>query len=79
MRGSDARPGELFSYVDLERRVPAGHPLRAMRQVVNEALAGIGPDLEAAYSRIGRPSVAPEKLLRTLLCSCSTASVRSGR
>ena len=67
MRGSDARPGELFSYVDLERRVPAGHPLRAMRQVVNEALAGIGPDLEAAYSRIGRPSVAPEKLLRTLL------------
>ena len=48
MRGSDERSGELFSYVDLERRVPGSHPLRAIRQVVNEALAGIGAELEAA-------------------------------
>lgn len=67
MRGDDARSGELFSYVDLEQRMPAGHPLRKIREVVNAALAGIGPDLEAAYSRIGRPSIAPEKLLRALL------------
>ena len=67
MRGSDECSGELFSYVDLERRVRAGHPLRAIRQVVNEALGRIGPELEGVYSRIGRPSIAPEKLLRTLL------------
>ncbi|MDG5973025.1 IS5 family transposase ISNisp7 (plasmid) [Sphingomonas paucimobilis] len=67
MRGGDARSGELFSYVDLERRMPAGHPLRKIREVVNAGLAGIGSDLEAAYARIGRPSIAPEKLLRALL------------
>ena len=67
MRGADVRSGELFSYVDLEQRVPARHPLRAIRLIVNEALADIGPELEALYSRIGRPSIAPEKLLRALL------------
>ncbi len=67
MRGSDARSGELFSNVDRDRRVPASHPLRKIREVVNAALAGIGPDLEAVYVRIGRPSIAPEKLLRALL------------
>lgn len=66
MRGTDERSGELFSYVDLEQRVPARHPLRAIRGLVNEALAAIGPELEAVYSRIGRPSIAPEKLLRAL-------------
>jgi transposase len=67
MRGTDERSGKLFSYVDLEQRVPARHPLRAIRRLVNEALADIGPELEAVYSRIGRPSIAPEKLLRALL------------
>lgn len=47
--------------------MPSGHPLRAIRDVVNAGLAGIGSDLEAVYSRIGRPSIAPEKLLRALL------------
>jgi transposase len=67
MRGADVRSGELFSYVDLEQRVPSRHPLRAIRLIVNEALADVGPELEALYSRIGRPSIAPEKLLRALL------------
>jgi transposase len=67
MRGSDARSGKLFSYVDLEQRVPSGHPLRVIRTIVNEALADIGAEFEAIYSTIGRPSIAPEKLLRTLL------------
>jgi transposase len=67
MRGTDGRSGKLFSYVDLEQRVPAGHSLRAIRGLVNEALTDTGPELEAVYSRIGRPSIAPEKLLRTLL------------
>ena len=67
MRGSDRRSGALFSYVDLEARVPGVHPLRAIRVIVNEALADMGPEFEAAYSNIGRPSIAPEKLLRALL------------
>jgi transposase len=67
MRGADVRSGELFSYVDLEQRVPARHPLRTIRRIVNEALAEVGPEFEALYSRIGRPSIAPEKLLRALL------------
>lgn len=67
MRGSDTRSGRLFSYVDLEQRVPPRHPLRAILVIVNEALADIGSEFEAIYSTIGRPSIAPEKLLRTLL------------
>jgi len=67
MRGTDEQSGKLFSYVDLEQRVPARHSLRAIRRLVNEALADIGAELEAVYSRIGRPSIAPEKLLRALL------------
>ena len=67
MRGSDVCSGKLFSYVDLEERVPARHPLRAIREIVNEALAALGGEFQALYSDIGRPSIAPEKLLRTLL------------
>jgi transposase len=67
MRGSDVRSGKLFSYVDLEERVPARHPLRAIREIVNEALAALGGQFQAIYSDIGRPSIPPEKLLRTLL------------
>src|SRR3979409_2295449 len=55
MRGSDERTGELFSYVDLEKRVPAKHPLR------------LGSDFAKAYAIGGRPSIAPERLLRALL------------
>ena len=58
----------LFSYVDLEARVPADHPLRAIRVLVDEALAALSGDFEpGCMSRTGRPSIAPEKLLRALL------------
>jgi transposase len=67
MRGTDERTGALFSYVDLEARVPACHPLRAIRCLVNEALAAMAGDLSALYSGLGRPSIAPEKLLRAML------------
>src|SRR5882672_969492 len=67
MRGSDERTGELFSYVDLEQRVPAKHPLRLVRGVVNEVLAALDSDFSKAYADSGRPSVAPERLLRALL------------
>jgi hypothetical protein len=55
MRGSDERSGALFSYVDLEDRVPAGHPLRAIRTIVNEALDALWSDFDRLYGRIGRP------------------------
>src|SRR2546430_6122384 len=67
MRGSDERTGELFSYVDLEKRVPAKHPLRLVRGVVNEVLAALDRDFSKAYADSGRPSIAPERLLRALL------------
>ena len=67
MRGSDERSGSLFSYVDLEARVPKGHPLRTIRQIANGALSDLSADFEAMYARLGRPSIPPEKLLRALL------------
>lgn len=67
MRGGDVRTGELFSYVDLEDRVRRNHPLRAIRQIVNDALALLEREFAALYSPIGRPSIAPEKLLRAML------------
>lgn len=63
MRGSDMRTGELFSYVDLEKRVPEHHPLRLIRRIVNEVLA----EFAELYAAEGRPSIAPERLLRALL------------
>jgi transposase len=78
MRGEDRRTGALFSYVDLESRVRADHPLRAIREVVNAALAAMSSDFEALYSRLGRPGIAPERLLRALLLQ-GFYSVRSER
>lgn len=64
MRGSDVVSGSMFSYVDLEDRVPAKHPLRLIRGIVNEVLAALDADFSAMYADFGRPSIAPEKLLR---------------
>lgn len=78
MRGGDVRTGELFSYVDLEDRVRRDHPLRAIRLIVNEALASLEGEFAALYSPIGRPSIAPEKLLRAMLLQ-AFYSIRSER
>lgn len=67
MRGEDVTQGTLFSYVDLEERVPKDHPLRRMRLLVDGILASLSDEFAALYSHTGRPSVAPEKLLRALL------------
>jgi transposase len=67
MRGSDGRSGSLFSYVDLEARVPGEHPLRVIREIANAALVALTMDFDALYSRLGRPSIAPEQLLRAML------------
>src|SRR5215472_12195107 len=67
MRGVDTRQGSAFSYVSLEARVPAEHPLRRIREMVDRGLADLSPEFEGLYSKIGRPSIPPEKLLRALL------------
>ena len=78
MRGADERTGELFSYVDLEKRVRADHPLRPIRVIVNEALASLQQEFALLYARIGRPSIPPEKLLRAMLLQ-AFYSIRSER
>jgi transposase len=79
MRGSDQRSGSLFSYVDLEARVRRDHPLRVIRQIADEALAALSQDFSALYAaRLGRPSIAPEMLLRAMLLQ-AFYSIRSER
>lgn len=67
MRGSDERSGALFSYVDLEARVRPDHPLRTIRRLANAALNDLSRDFDALYTSFGRPSIAPERLLRAML------------
>ena len=78
MRGNDGKQGHLFSYVSLESRVPGNHPLRKMRDMVDEALEAMGADFDEMYSKVGRPSIAPERLLRALLIQV-LYSIRSER
>jgi transposase len=67
MRGSDERSGSLFSYVDLEARVRGDHPLRTIRGLANTALGDLSRAFAELYTDFGRPSIAPEKLLRAML------------
>lgn len=78
MRGADHQTASLFSYVSCEARVPPTHPLRLIRAVVDEALTALSDTFEAIYSQAGRPSIAPEKLLRALLLQ-AFYSIRSER
>ena len=79
MRGLDERSGSLFSYVDLEARVRRDHPLRAIREIANAALAAMKREFAALYApRMGRPSIPPEKLLRAMLLQ-AFYSIRSER
>jgi transposase len=64
MRGTDLQQSGLFSYVSLESRVPQGHPLRAIKELLDEALAGMSRDFERVYASEGRPSIPPERLVR---------------
>ncbi len=67
MRGLDYQQNTMFSYLSPEERVPASHPLRPIRQMTEEVLAEMSAVFDRIYSVIGRPSIAPEKLLRALL------------
>jgi transposase len=79
MRGDDQQQQSgMFSYVALEDRIPADHPLRGVRKLVDAVLAGMSKDFEGLYSKVGRPSIPPERLLRALLLQVFY-SVRSER
>ena len=78
MRGDDQHQDGMFSYVSLDARVPKTHPLRPMRAMVDEALASLDDRFESAYATLGRPSIAPERLLRALLLQV-LYSIRSER
>jgi transposase len=66
MRGFDEQPKHLFSYISIEQRVPATHPLRSIRQMTDRVLANLSAQFTKMYAKIGRPSIPPEKLLRAL-------------
>jgi len=78
MRGEDLQNHTLFSYVRPDSRIPANHPLRLIRQVTDSALKSLSDQFDAAYAQDGRPSIAPERLLRALLIQ-AFYSVRSER
>jgi len=78
MRGEDDRSEAFFSYIPVERRIPADHPLRAIRTLTDAALAGLSRDFDKLYARDGRPSIPPERLLRALLLQ-AFYTVRSER
>ena len=78
MRGSEQLQEPMFSYISAEKRVPKEHPLRPLRKMVDEILAGMNRDFEQMYCGTGRPSIPPEQLLRALLVQ-ALYSVRSER
>jgi transposase len=78
MRGDNEQQAGMFSYISPEQRVPADHPLRPIRQMTDEVFKQMSPQFDKLYSRVGRPSIAPERLLRALLLQV-LYSVRSER
>jgi transposase len=78
MRGDDRRQAELFLYGTLEERIPKEHPLRPVRAMTDAALESLSGRFEELYAQTGRPSIAPEKLLRALLLQ-ALYSIRSER
>jgi transposase len=78
VRGDDLHQDGMFSYISPEQRVPKDHPLRPIRKAVDEILVDLSPRFKKLYSKTGRPSIAPEKLLRALLLQV-LYSVRSER
>jgi transposase len=78
MRGDEQQQAEIFSYRTSEMRVPPDHPLRLLRRMCDEALRELSPLFERLYSPTGRPSIAPELLLRALLLQ-ALYSIRSER
>ncbi len=78
MRGPDRPQTAMFSYVRLENRIPADHPLRPIREITNRVLKRLSKRFAGLYSRTGRPSIPPEHLVRALLLQC-LYTIRSER
>ena len=78
MRGDNEQQAAMYSYISPEQRVPADHPLRPLRKMTDEIFKQLSPRFDQLYSRTGRPSIAPERLLRALLLQV-LYSVRSER
>ena len=78
MRGEQRGSEGLFCYIGLEERIAADHPLRAIRALVNEALAALSGRFEELYSHTGRPSISPEYLLRATLLQAFFTVRRNG-
>src|SRR5258705_4790483 len=78
MRGDDLQQAGMLSYLSPEERVPQAHPLRAIRKICDAVFVQLSPEFDKLYARMGRPSIAPEKLLRALLLQV-LYSVRSER
>ncbi len=78
MRGDDKQQSAIFSYVTMEQRIPADHPMRRIRAMVDRALKTMGSVFDEVYSETGRPSIAPERLLRAQLLMI-LYSIRSER
>ena len=78
MRGDENQQEAMFSYVNLDQRVPTHHPLRSIRKMAGQALAELSAHFDALYARRGRPSIPPEQLIRALLLQVLYA-IRSER
>lgn len=78
MRGTEQAQGAMFSYISAEQRVPQDHPLRPIRAIIDEVLIRLSPEFDRMYAATGRPSIAPEKLLRALVLQ-ALYTVRSER
>jgi transposase len=78
MRGKEKKQAAMFSTISTEQRVPQDHPLRAIRALADDALKGLSPTFRQMYSKIGRPSIPPERLLKSMVL-IALYSVRSER
>jgi transposase len=78
MRGTEEVQDAMFSYISAEQRVPKDHPLRPIRRIMDEVLKRLSPEFEQMYSTTGRPSIAPERLLRAMVLQ-ALYTVRSER
>ena len=78
MRGADQPPSTMFSYVSIEDRIPADHPLRAIHALIQPILRALSPRFAELYSAMGRPSIPPERLLPALLLQ-ALYTIRSER
>ena len=78
MRGRQDPQVTLLAFIDLETRVPSNHPLRVIKRLADQALKALSPDLDRMYANVGRPSIPPERLLKSSLL-IALYSVRSER